>query len=142
MGGPYASFIRVCELLYCQMFFEANLPLSFPRWYEQPVDRSQRHQNLPGKLELQTFFGQLQSIVVIPIPKSKEPKTKEPQMFVLRLFDLSWIVSYSRGLGARSYAWARPILIEAGAEIHTRGHLLTADWTARYVSFLPIFWRC
>jgi hypothetical protein len=30
-------------------------------------------------LESQTFFGQLRYIVVIPIPKSKELKTKEPQ---------------------------------------------------------------
>jgi hypothetical protein len=30
MDGRGASFIRVCELLYCQMFFEANLSLSFP----------------------------------------------------------------------------------------------------------------
>ena len=27
----------------------------------------------------QMFFGQLQSIVIIPIPKSRELKTKEPQ---------------------------------------------------------------
>jgi hypothetical protein len=82
MDGRDASFVRVCEL-YCQMFFETNLPLSFLRQYEQLVDRNQRHRNLPEELELQTFFGQLQSIVVIPIPKSKELKTKEPQNICL-----------------------------------------------------------
>lgn len=30
VGGRDASFIRVCELLYMQMFFETNLSLSFP----------------------------------------------------------------------------------------------------------------
>jgi hypothetical protein len=30
MDGRDASFVRVCELLYCQMFLETNLSLSFP----------------------------------------------------------------------------------------------------------------
>jgi hypothetical protein len=36
-------------------------------------------------LELQTFFGQLRYIVVIPVPKSKELKTKEPQSVCLAI---------------------------------------------------------
>jgi hypothetical protein len=31
MDGRDASFVRVCELLCCQMFFETNLSLSCPR---------------------------------------------------------------------------------------------------------------
>ena len=77
MDGRDASFVRVCELL--SMSFQTNLSLSFPRQYEQLVDRNQHHQNLPEELEPQTFFRQLRYIVVIPIPKCKELKTNEPQ---------------------------------------------------------------
>jgi hypothetical protein len=36
--------------------------------------------SLPSsKLKFQMFFGQLQSIVATPIPKSKELKTKKPK---------------------------------------------------------------
>ena len=31
MDGQDASLIHVYELLYCQMFFETNLSLSFPQ---------------------------------------------------------------------------------------------------------------
>ena len=41
------------------------------------------HQNLPEDLELQTFFGQLLCIIIIPIPKSKELKTKKPEKISL-----------------------------------------------------------
>jgi len=41
------------------------------------------HQNLPEDLELQTFFGQLLCIVVIPIPKSKELRIKKPEKICL-----------------------------------------------------------
>jgi len=42
-----------------------------------------RHRNLPEDLKLQTFFGQLLCIIVIPIPKSKELKMKKPEKICL-----------------------------------------------------------
>jgi len=39
--------------------------------------------NLPEDLKLQTFFGQLLCIIIIPIPKSKELKTKKPEKICL-----------------------------------------------------------
>jgi len=42
-----------------------------------------RCRNLPEDLKLQTFFRQLLCIVVIPIPKSKELKTKKPEKICL-----------------------------------------------------------
>ena len=47
MDGCDASPVRVCELL--SNVFETNSSLYF--LYEQLVDRSQRHQNLPEELE-------------------------------------------------------------------------------------------
>jgi hypothetical protein len=35
--------------------------------------------------------------------------------------------------------WARPILIEAGAELLARGHILVGNWAARCVSFSSPF---
>jgi len=42
-----------------------------------------RCRNLPKDLKLQTFFGQLLCIIIIPIPKSKELKTKKPEKISL-----------------------------------------------------------
>jgi len=39
--------------------------------------------NLPEDLKLQTFFRQLLCIIIIPIPKSKELKTKKPEKVCL-----------------------------------------------------------
>jgi hypothetical protein len=49
------------------------------------------------------------------------------------------ILRYGQVLGARLYAWARPVRVEAGAELLARGRQFATDWTARYALFLPIF---
>jgi hypothetical protein len=58
-----------------------------------------------------------------------------PALFLLLLQTLR----YGQVLGARLYAWARPVPVEAGAELLARGRLFAADWAARYALFLPIF---
>ena len=57
--------------------------LSFTQQYEQLVDKNQDYRNFPVNLELKTFFGQLLNIVVIPIPKSRELQTTEPETLCL-----------------------------------------------------------
>jgi hypothetical protein len=51
-----------------------------------------------------------------------------------------WILHLGQDLVARVIAvcqhpWVRPVLVEAGAELLTRGHTFAVDWHARYVSF-------
>ena len=57
--------------------------LSFTQQYEQLVDKNNSRQNFPIDLELKTFFGQLLYIVVVPIPKSRELQTTEPETLCL-----------------------------------------------------------
>src|SRR5260221_883796 len=47
------------------------------------MDRNQHSRNLTEVLDQKTFFGQLLYIVVIPIPKSNELETKEPESLCL-----------------------------------------------------------
>jgi hypothetical protein len=61
-----------------------------------------------------------------------------PAFFDLFSQPPTWIVQYSRGLGA-VYRWVRPMLIEAAAELLRRGHQWAVDWTTKYVSYLPLF---
>jgi len=51
------------------------------------------HRNLPEDLKLQTFFGQLLCIIIIPIPKSKELKQRSLKKFVLQLFGKFMLIS-------------------------------------------------
>jgi len=51
-----------------------------------------------------------------------------PAFFDLFSQPPTWIVQYSRGLGA-VYRWVRPMLIEAAAELLRRGHQWAVDWT-------------
>jgi len=44
----------------------------------------------------------------------------------------------ARVFAARPYIWARPILVEARAEVLARGHTFAIDWRSRCVSFLFI----
>jgi hypothetical protein len=47
------------------------------------VDRNARHQNLPVVLQPETFFGQLQHIIVITIGPSEELNLEEPETIIL-----------------------------------------------------------
>jgi hypothetical protein len=47
------------------------------------VDRNARHRNLPVVLEPETFFGQLQHIIVVHIGPSEELGLKEPETIIL-----------------------------------------------------------
>ena len=47
------------------------------------VDRNARHQNLPVVLQPETFFGQLQHIIVMNIGPSEELDLKEPETIIL-----------------------------------------------------------
>ena len=57
--------------------------LSFTQQYEQLVDKNQDYRNFPVDLKLKIFFGQLLNIVIIPIPKSRELQTTEPETLCL-----------------------------------------------------------
>jgi len=48
-------------------------------------------------------------------------------------------VLLARVVSSRLYIWARPVLVEAGAELLMRGDAFAVGWTAKYVLFLP-FW--
>lgn len=47
------------------------MPLLTIYQYEQLVDRNERHRNLPVDLQLRTFYGQLQHIIVVCLAKSR-----------------------------------------------------------------------
>ena len=72
-----ASLVRVRELL--SMFFETNLYLFPNSSMSNSLIKTSAIKTFPKILSLKTFFGKLRYIVVIPIPKSKEFNTKEPQ---------------------------------------------------------------
>jgi hypothetical protein len=47
------------------------------------VDRNARHRNLPVILQPETFFGQLQHIIVITIGPSEELDLEKPETIIL-----------------------------------------------------------
>ena len=47
------------------------------------VDRNARHRNLPVVLQPETFFGQLQHIIVMNIGPSEELDLEEPETIIL-----------------------------------------------------------
>jgi len=59
-----ASYIRVSRFSFYVV------PILIMCQYEQLVDKNERYRNLPVELQLCTFYGQLQHIVVIHLAKS------------------------------------------------------------------------
>ena len=86
MDGRDASFVRVCELLHCQMFFETNLSPSFCDSMSNLLIDTSAIETVQKSSGVKHSSGNFSTSLSFPFPKATNLKQRSLKMFVSRLF--------------------------------------------------------